>query len=123
MPAPDQDVAALYEKLTPEVRPIMEALRALAADVMPQATERVHMGWSSIMYGAGSSMRDWIAALSPQRAYVNLEFTDGTELPDLTRRLEGTGTRLRHVKIRKPEDAKDAAVRALLQEAARRRGL
>ncbi len=123
MPAPDQDVAALYEKLTPEVRPLMEALRALTADIMPRAAERVNMGWSSIMYAAGGSMRDWVAALSPQRAYVNLEFADGTELPDPSHRLEGTGKRLRHVKIRKIEDAQDPAVRTLLEEAARRRGL
>ncbi len=123
MPAPEADVAALYEKLNPDVRPLMEALRGLFAEVTAEATERVNMGWRVIQYSGTSSMRDMVAALSPQRAYVNLEFADGVELTDPAHKLEGTGKRLRHVKVRKPEDAQDPAVRTLLEEAARKRGM
>jgi len=123
MPAPEEDLAALYAKLTPEVRPLMDAARTLVAEVVPEVDERVHLGWSSMLYCSGASVRDWVAALSPQRAYVNLEFGDGVELPDPAHKLEGTGKRLRHVKIRKIEDTRDPAVRSLLEEAARKRGL
>jgi hypothetical protein len=121
--AQGNSVEALYEKLTPEERALMEELRALIAEVMPDATEGVHLGWSVIHYRHGGSMRDMIVALSPQRAYVNLEFADGVGLPDPAHRLEGTGKRMRHVKIRTSEDARNPAVRVLLGEAARRRGL
>jgi hypothetical protein len=121
--AQSDSVEALYAKLTPEVRPLMEELRALIAEVMPNATEGVHLGWTVIHYRHGGSMRDMIVALSPQRAYVNLEFADGAELPDPAHRLEGTGKRMRHVKIHSSEDARNPAVRVLLGEAARRRGL
>ena len=113
----------LLEKLNPEVRPLVQELRALVKEAIPQVSERVHLGWSAIHYGVGPSMRDIIAALSPQRSYVNLELIDGVDLPDPTHRLEGTGKRLRHVKIRSSEDARHPDVRALLEVAARHRGL
>jgi len=68
-------------------------------------------------------MRDPIAALAPHRTYVNLEFGDGVELPDPAHRLEGTGERLRHVKIRTAADVTHPDVRGLLEAAARHRGL
>jgi len=115
--------APLLEKLTPEAGELVQELRPLIKEVMPQTTERVHLGWSAINYGAGSSMRDFIVALSPQRAYVNLEFADGVELPDPAHRLEGTGKRPRHVKIRSSDDVRHPDVRALLESALRHRGL
>jgi len=121
--AESDPAAPLLEKLSPEVRALVQQLRGLVREVAPEASERVHMGWGVIHYAAGTSMRDVVAALAPQRGYVNLEFGDGVDLPDPARRLEGTGKRLRHVKIRRGEDARDPDVRALLEAQARRRGL
>jgi hypothetical protein len=115
--------APLLREQTPEVGELIQGLRALVKEVIPQATERVHTGWGVIHYGVGGRMRDLILALAPRRAYVNLEFGDGTTLPDPAHRLEGTGKRLRHVKIRSLADAQHPDVRALLVAAARQRGL
>lgn len=101
----------------------MQELRTVVKGVLPEVSERVHMGWSVIHYQAGAKMRDMLVALSPQRAYVNLEFRDGVELPDPAHRLEGTGKRLRHVRIRTAEDARHPDVRVLLEAQARHRGL
>ena len=54
---------------------------------------------------------------------MNLEFADGIDLPDPAHRLEGTGKRMRHVKIRSAPDVQHPALRALLVAAAQRRGL
>ncbi|MBI4306087.1 MAG: DUF1801 domain-containing protein [Chloroflexi bacterium] len=113
----------LLKKLSPEVRFLAQQLRAKVKDVMPGTTEKVHLGWGAIHYSAGGKMRDVVVAVHPQRAYVNLEFGDGVDLPDPAHRLEGTGKRLRHVKIRGTPDVKDPDVRRLLEEQARRRGL
>ena len=102
---------------------LVQQLRALVKDVMPSVTEKVYLGWSAIHYRAGANPRDIVVALSPQRTYVNLEFGDGVELTDPGQRLEGTGKRLRHVKIRGSIDVHDPDVRGLLEAAARRRGL
>src|SRR5438105_133569 len=89
---------------TLEVRMLVRQLRALVKEVMPQVAEKVHLGWGAIHYRAGDSMRDVVVALLPRPAYVNLEFGDGVDLPDPAHRLEGTGKRLRHVKIRSATD-------------------
>lgn len=115
--------APILEKVTPEVRLLMQQLRALIAEILPQTTGRPNLGWHTIMYMMGTSMRDFVVAISPQTAYVNLQFSDGVDLPDTAKRLEGTGKRMRHVKIRRPEDVTNPEVRALLEAAARHRGL
>ena len=122
MTAPDPAEPVL-EKMAPEVRALAQQLRALIKEVMPQATEKAYLGWGTIGYAAGGKMRDVVVALAPQRTYVNLEFGDGVDLPDPAHRLEGTGKRLRHVKIRGDGDVHHHDVRVLLETAARRRGL
>ena len=119
---PEADAASPFlEKLTPEVQALVQELRPLIKDVLPDASERVHMGWKVIQYATTTSMRDMIVALVPQRGYVNLEFADGVDLPDGAQLLEGTGKRLRHVKIRSAKDVQSQEVRDLLQAAARLR--
>jgi hypothetical protein len=53
----------------------------------------------------------------PQAKYVNLGFWHGVGLPDPERLLQGTGTKMRHIKVRSVEDAKAPAVRALIAAA------
>lgn len=59
----------------------------------------------------------------PINEVSNLEFGDGVDVPDPAHRLEGTGKRLRHVKISTSQDVLSPEVRALLEAAARLRGL
>jgi len=113
----------LLEKLSADVRPLMQELRAVVREAMPRAAEKVQMGYGHIQYWAGASMRDMVIALGPQLAYVNVEFHDGVHLPDPANKLEGTGKTLRHVKVRTTADARTPELRALLEEAARKRGL
>jgi hypothetical protein len=115
--------AELLEKATPEARPLIEQTRAVITTVMPQATEQVHMGWGVINYLAGSKVSDMVVAIAPHWTYINIQFADGVDLPDPAHKLEGTGKRMRHVKIRDTEDLADPDVRHLLQEAARFRGM
>lgn len=115
--------ALLLERQTPEVRALLQHLRPLVMEALPTVREKVHLGWGVIHYVAGPRMSDMVIALVPQRTYVNLEFADGVELPDPGHRLEGTGKRLRHVKVRTAEDADHPDVRLLLRAAASRRGL
>jgi hypothetical protein len=113
----------LLEKLTPEARPLMEELRGVVKQALPQLNESVHLGWGVIHYRAGPKMRDVVVALDPQRAWVNLAFADGVDLVDPTGRLEGSGKRLRHVKVRTNEEAHSSELRALLEQAGKLRGV
>jgi hypothetical protein len=113
----------LLAQATDEARPLIEQTRLLIKRVIPEATEQVHMGWRVINYLAGSKMSDMVVSIVPHWTYINIQFADGVDLPDPGNHLEGTGKRMRHVKIRNSEDLQNPDVRALLMEAARKRGL
>ena len=51
-------------------------------------------------------MRDFLFAIIPHTAHVNLQLADGADLPNPDGRIEGTGKRVRHVKVRSVEDAR-----------------
>ena len=92
----------------PSVRPIAVALRALVLDIDPDAVEVVRLGDRAATYGVGpKKMSEGYCYVMPQSSWVNLGFYHGTALPDPSRRLEGTGARLRHVKVRSVDDAAD----------------
>lgn len=118
MPATDP-AQPLLDRLTPDISALVQALRELVLQVIPGVSEQVHMGWGAIRYQQGSSMRDAIASLVPHRNHVNLQFSDGVDLPDPAGRLEGTGKRMRHSKIRSIADVRAPEVRGLLEAAAR----
>ena len=113
----------LLARQPPHVRELTQQLRALIREVMPKATEGVHMGWEIVHYSAGKSMRDLIVALAARSTYVNIQFGAGADLPDPAHRLEGTGKKMRHVKIRSADDVRAPEVRALLTAAALHAGL
>jgi hypothetical protein len=54
-------------------------------------------------------------AVIAHREHVNLQLADGVDLPDPTGVVEGTGKRIRHVKIRTLESANSSAVRDLIR--------
>jgi hypothetical protein len=45
---------------------------------------------------------------------VNLQLPDGADLPDPDGRIEGTGKRIRHVKVRSVDDARSDWVRRVI---------
>ena len=59
-------------------------------------------------------MLDGYAYILPHTKWVNIGFYQGAQLPDPSRRLEGTGATLRHVKVRSAADADNPSVRALI---------
>ena len=110
----DDLLAATEERL----RPILHALRQTIRDIHPEACEVVRLGDRAANYGVGPrKMLDGYAYLMPQRAWVNLGFYQGVALPDPERLLDGTGAKMRHVKIRSLDDARRPALRALVAAA------
>jgi len=98
-----------------EVAAICRSLRAAAKECMPQAEELWYH--ASIGYAVSPSPFDRICYIAPQNGYVNLGFFFGTHLEDARHLLEGTGVRMRHVKVRTLAQASDPAIAALLKAA------
>jgi hypothetical protein len=118
----DADLAALLEPHTPTVRDVFGALRALAREVMPDATEQVDLPDRVLAFGfgppGGVRMRGLAVGLIPHTAHVNVQLADGAQLPDPTGIVEGTGKRIRHVKCRSLDDVARPALRDLIDQQA-----
>ena len=115
-------VEDLLSTLDPHIRAVAERTRQVVLDSMPGAVEQVDMGDRLFAYGTGQRMRDQVLAVVLHSGHVNLQFADGVDLADPQGLVEGTGKRIRHVKIRSLADAERPELRALVQQAVRLRG-
>jgi hypothetical protein len=81
------------------------ALRACGSDVR----ELLHDGWPTACVEDAA-----FAYTSVHAGHVNLGFYRGAELPDPAGLLQGTGKRMRHVKLPAGEGVDEAALEALI---------
>jgi hypothetical protein len=126
MPAPGHGKAfsRMFAPKGPGLGPVCHVLRRL---IQRLDRDCVEVDWPRMgiaSFGVGPrKMTEHYAYLSAHAAHVNLGFYHGASLRDPEGLLEGTGRRLRHVKIRGMADARRPAVRRLLARAiAERRG-
>ncbi len=100
------------------LRPILSRLRETVLAIHPEACETVRLGNRAATYGLGPrKMIDGYAYVMPHSEWVNLGFFQGASLNDPDGLLEGSGAKMRHVKIRAIADADRPEVRELLAAA------
>lgn len=109
------EIDRFLEGYTPDIRDLTHQVRALIASIAPGADENLKVGWQVIWYGFGPKMPDQFAVVMPTRNHVGLGFAYGSELPDPKGKLEGSGKRMRHVKLRTRADVSDPALAALIR--------
>jgi hypothetical protein len=90
-PAIDAWFGAPDHELRRMAQPWFEAMRACGPDVR----ELMHDGWPTAC--VGDAAFGYVAAFS---AHASVGFFHGADLPDPGGRLEGSGKRMRHVKLR-----------------------
>ena len=107
--------AELMEITMPEMRPIAERLREIVLEVDPGAVEVVRLGDRAATYGLGpKKMSEGYAYILPYTNWVNLGFYQGFNLPDPDALLQGTGKKLRHIKMPTLADTEHPTVRTLI---------
>jgi hypothetical protein len=112
------DLNKLLKKYSPEVQDLARQARELVLRTVPDAREKVYLGWNGIHFSAGDNMQSAFCAVSPQKMRINLYFMQGVHLPDPSGLLEGTGKNMRHIKIDNAKLLKSRAVKALIKAAA-----
>ena len=118
----ENDFEQLLASHTPVVAETARALRRVLAAAFPEAVEQVDFGNKLLAVGKSMAMRDLTFAIIPHSAHVNLQLADGVDLPDPGKLVEGTGKRIRHVKVRSVEAAAMPQLRAIVDaQAALRR--
>jgi hypothetical protein len=97
------------------VQEIARSLRALIRDIYPDVVEVPWPRQRIVGYGVGpKKMSEHYCYVAAQRDYVNLGFYYGAELDDPQGLLEGTGKKLRHVKVRDTAEVHRPALRDLI---------
>lgn len=114
LPSVDAGFDRILEGNAPDVVATAHALRAAVKAAMPEVVEQVDFGNGLLALGRSMAMRDLLFAVIPHKAHVNLQLADGVDLPNLEGLIEGTGKRIRHVKVRSVEAARSSAVRAAI---------
>ena len=100
------------------VQAIARELRKLIAEVYSEAVEVPWPKQQITGYGVGpKKMSEHFCYIGAHKDYANLGFYYGANLPDPDGLLEGTGKKLRHVKVRSLESAGRPALRRLVQAA------
>lgn len=102
---------------SPEVRSLVLATRALLLRVVPKGVEQVGDRPAIIGIGFSEKYADLIFSIMPNKGGVTLGIARGTELPDPSRLLQGSGKVHRHVKLKDKQDLRNPALRALLKAA------
>jgi hypothetical protein len=96
------------DELRQLVRPWFERLRACGEDVR----ELIHDGQPTACLGEAA-----FAYVDAFRAHASVGFFQGASLPDPAGLLQGSGVRMRHVKLRPGEPLDEAALGALIDAA------
>ncbi|MGZ3714051.1 MAG: DUF1801 domain-containing protein [Ktedonobacterales bacterium] len=97
------------------VRAILAEIRRMVCDSLPEATEILYHG--ALGYSLTVSAFDLILYVAPQNGYANLGFYHGVGVPDPLGLLEGSGKRMRHIKIKSVLAAQNPTLIPLVQEA------
>jgi hypothetical protein len=115
-----ESAAAAFDRhldvTAPALADIARAIRATVLDVFPDAVETFDAadGLLAIGTGPGRSSRSFLFAIIPHTRWVNLQLADGVDLPNPDGRIEGTGKRIRHVKVRSVAEAGEPWLRAAI---------
>lgn len=103
---------SFFSSLNRGVSPLARELRGIVRTAVPSATESIK--WGIPVYQTDKL----ICAIRVGTDYVALQFYgSGTKLPDPQKLLEGTGKRMRHLKVRSKSDIRKTAITALVRQA------
>jgi hypothetical protein len=112
----------VFSAASASVRQLADSINQFIISFDPDVHIIPRTGEKSVSYGIGpKKMSEAYCYLMPQKDYVNLGFFHGTSLPDPQNLLEGTGKKLRHIKVRPLESAQINALQDLIREARKER--
>ena len=97
-------------------------MRRLVLEEAPASTELIYDAYNAVATGYSFTGRpsDAFVHIAVYAHWVNLGFNWGVDLPDPEGVLEGSGRRIRHIRISKPADLERPIVRRLVRAAAAR---
>ena len=108
---PEKTVDSWLADLEPPLRSVAGGLRRVILESGPDLLETIK--WGNPAYEKGGL----VCYLAATKSYVSLGFFNGAALTDLEGIIEGTGKKMRHVKVRNLSDILDARISSWVREA------
>jgi hypothetical protein len=105
---------------SPDVQGAAREILRVILEESPSAVVHFDRGDGLLAIGRSTAMRDLLFALIPHAGWLNLQLATGALLEDPDGLIEGTGVRIRHVKLRSAEAASDPRVRQAVRDQLRR---
>jgi hypothetical protein len=106
----DKKVSEYIASASEEQMPILETLRAIVHDTVPDVSEAVKWGFAVF------TTKKNFAYLRFAKKHITLGFYNIDKLIDPNNLLEGEGVTLRHIKIKKAEEVKTLPIAAWLEQ-------
>ena len=105
-------VEELLEGYPPEIRELVERLRVIIRETVPEAAETANPVWRSISFNHPQG--GYFCGIFPELGRVNLAFEFGVLLPDSEGLLVGTGKQVRYLRLQPLDEIPLEALRVLL---------
>lgn len=96
---------------TADVQGAARVLEEVIRTELPDVVVQYDPGNGLLAFGRSMRMRDLLFALIPHAGWVNLQLADGALLPNPDGLIEGTGKRIRHIKVPTAERARSNPIR------------
>lgn len=109
--ATPSDVDAYISQADPSQREVLEAIRQIVLRATPGIAEAIK--WGQPCYSRSGN----ICYIADDLGHVKFGFFRGGDLADPESLLEGTGKRMRHIKVRGLEDIREEAFTSLVKQA------
>lgn len=107
---PRSDTDAYASRVKEPMKNIVRDLRKVILNASKGINE--NMKWGNLTYECNGL----VCTIVNHKSHVNLEFWHGTALKDLKKMLQGTGKRMRHIKLRTPDDIDSKQISAWIKE-------
>ncbi len=118
LPEPPEFVEFLAP-YSPEIQALSRALRIRLLEILPPCIETIWDATNTVGPGFGFTEKnaDHFIHLPAYTKYVNLGFSNGASLNDPKGRLQGSGSRVRHICLNSVKDLDDPYLLDLIRQA------
>lgn len=122
---PPKELLEFLRRYDPEIGDLTLSVRDFVlTELSPPHEYVLNVSYTVAMgYGPTDRVSDTVCMIGAYSSHVNLGFNEGTELEDPHRLLQGTGKKIRHVRIKTEADLSHPGIRELLREAWQHAGL
>jgi hypothetical protein len=117
--SPEKELEKFIAKYSPEVCAVAQEALSHLRERLPGAIELVYDNYNALAISFGPTERasDAILSIALYPRWVNLFFLEGAKLPDPHKLLQGSGSRVRRIRLEDAATLRKPAVRALITQA------